>query len=307
MVIKKSALVSGGSGFIGSHVIDSLLEDDYNVISISKNQPIGTKYNPKATYIVHDITRPIPKNILERISNVEYIVNCSGYIDHRSFESGGQSVFDNNMKSLINLVEIAKAIPLRTMIHLGSSDEYGDIGSPIDEKAREKPISPYSLSKVMCSHYLQHLFRSKSFPVIILRPFLIYGEKQKTDRFLPFIIKECINKKEFKVTEGYQLRDYCYVKDFTSAIRNCIENKSAYGEIINIGSGKPISIREVTNKVVNIIGYGKPLYGEVAYRDSESMALYPNLEKAKSILNWSANYEMEDSLYSVINWYKNNV
>lgn len=85
------------------------------------------------------------------------------------------------------------------------------------------------------------------------------------------------------------------------------KTKSAYGEIINIGSGKPISIREVTNKVVNIIGYGKPLYGEVAYRDSESMALYPNLEKAKSILNWSANYEMEDSLYSVINWYKNNV
>ena len=121
------------------------------------------------------------------------------------------------------------------------------------------PTSPYALGKLSATHYLQHCFMKGLLNTVIIRPFLVFGEKQKKDRFLPFLIDNCLKDKEFKVSKGEQIRDYLYIKDFNDALIKSIDNSKAYGEVINIASGIPIYIREVIEKVQKIVGKGKPI------------------------------------------------
>ena len=129
---------------------------------------------------------------------------------------------------------------------------------------------------------------------------------QNKDRFLPYIIKNCIKDKEFKVSKGDQIRDFLYVKDFNQALIKSLNNKKAYGEIINIASGVPIKIKDVINSVNQLIGKGKPILGGIDYRENESMELYADINKAKLILDWAPKYDFHNSLKRVVKWYYDN-
>ena len=159
---------------------------------------------------------------------------------------------------------------------------------------REMPISPYALGKLTSTHYLQQCFRQGELNTVILRPFLVFGKMQKYDRFLPYLIRNCLNDKEFNVTKGEQKRDYLYIKDFIRAVIISLNNKKAFGEVINIASGCPISLIEIMNKVQQNIGKGNPIYGGLDYREGESMELYADIKKAKKILNWSPEYDFDN-------------
>ena len=125
------------------------------------------------------------------------------------------------------------------------------------------------------------VFKEERFPSVIIRPFLVYGEGQNCNRFLPQVIKSCLNNEEFKVTKGEQLRDFLYVGDFAEAVNMCLGNKKTYGEIFNIASGKPVSIKYITELVKSFIGKGIPNYGARPYRKGENMELYADIRKSK--------------------------
>ena len=106
------------------------------------------------------------------------------------------------------------------------------------------------------------------------------------------------------MTQGEQLRDYLYIKDFNKAVIKTFGNYKAYGEVINVASGIPISIKEVITYVQKIIGRGKPIFGGINYRDFESMELYADIKKAKKILKWEPQYKFQEAIKNVINWYE---
>ena len=306
MVKNSKILVAGGSGFIGSNLINELIANGNKVISLSKTRNIKNSNQQNVSYIVHDMTKPININLFDNISDIDYIVNCSGYVDHRDFLNGGLRIFNDHFESLYSLTCLAIDLKVKALIHIGSSDEYGEAKSPIKESIRESPISPYALGKLSSTHYLQLCFKKGILKTVIIRPFLVFGEGQKKDRFLPYLIDNCLKDKEFKVSKGEQIRDYLYIKDFNRALMKSFDNKKAYGEVINIASGIPISIKDVITKVQVIIGKGKPIFGALNYRKGESMNLYADIDKAKKILNWEPRYELDNSLKKVINWYLNN-
>ena len=153
---------------------------------------------------------------------------------------------------------------------------------------------------------MQQCYRQGIINTVVLRPFLVYGERQSKERFLPYLIDNCLNDREFKVSSGEQLRDYLYIKDFNTALINALNNENAYGEVINIASGIPIAIKDVIKTVKELIGGGKPIIGGLKYRKGESMKLYADIEKAKIILGWEPKYEFRDSLRKVIDWYAKN-
>ena len=129
---------------------------------------------------------------------------------------------------------------------------------------------------------------------------------QSKNRFLPYLIENCIKDREFNVTKGLQFRDYLYIKDFNQALIKTLNNEKSYGEIINIASGIPILIKDVVSEVNKIIGKGKPIFGGIDYRENESMELYADINKAKNILNWEPKYDFKKTLKSVIKWYYEN-
>ena len=306
MVTNSKIIVAGGSGFIGANLISDLISKGNQVISISKSISKIKRRVKKATYLFHDLKKPIEKNLLEKFTDIDYIINCSGYIDHRNFRDNGEEIYYDHFKSLISLANLAIDLKVKTFVHLGSSDEYGKSKSPLKESFRESPISPYALAKLSSTHFLQQCFREGILNTVILRPFLIFGEMQSKDRFLPYLIDNCLKDNKFKVTKGDQIRDFLYIKDFNQALIKTLDNKKAYGEVINIASGMPIAIKDVIYLVTRILGKGKPVLGGIEYRKSESMELYADINKAKLILNWEPEHDFKESLEKVINWYKKN-
>ena len=304
--MKKNLLVAGGTGFLGYHVAKQGLIRGFNVFSLSKNEPTEKRFIPGLNYINIDLLDT--EGLFNCINDlkIEYVVNCVGYVDHKLFKDGGDDVFDNHFTVTKNLTKSLDKKFLKCFLQIGSSDEYGDNPSPQIEKMRESPISPYSLAKVASCHLLQMLYKTEDFPVAILRLFLVYGSNLNKERFLSNIIYNSIRNKNFAVSPGEQIRDFCYVDDVVNAIFLSLENKNIYGEIINIASGKPITIKEIVNLVNTILKKGKPVFGGINYRENESMNLYASIEKARHLLKWEPKTTLEEGILKTINWYKKN-
>ena len=185
-------------------------------------------------------------------------------------------------------------------------NEYGNAKAPQHEGLREQPISPYSLAKVSSTHFLQMLHCTEGFPSVVIRLFLTYGPGQDKGRFLPQIIRGCLDNLTFPTSKGEQLRDFCYVDDSVEAILKALEVSEAEGEVLNVASGVPYSIRTMIEKVCELSGFGNPQYGDIPYRPGESMALYANISKAKNILQWEPSTSLNVGLQKTVDWYKNN-
>ncbi len=305
-MVKGKVLIAGGTGFIGSNIARLCIDKGFEVISISINPPKTYRKVDLVKYIQHNLINPIPSKVLESLGSTDYIINCSGYIDHKQFYNGGLEIFNQHFISTKNLVEYASEIGIKTFINIGSSDEYGNQTSPIKESCREAPISPYSLGKLCSTQLMQLLYRQNQFPSVVIRPFLVFGEGQSTNRFLPHVIRNCLNNNSFPVSEGKQLRDFCYIRDFSEGIISCFDNPYSFGKIINLASGNPISVLKVTELVKDIIGKGQPIFGAIPYRVDESMELFADIKLAREILNWTPDSELIDSLKNTISWYVEN-
>ena len=305
-MISKRVLVVGGTGFIGFHLLQALVKLGWSVTCLSLTPPKDEFQQQKVKYIYCDIS--VRENLCGVLKpNFDYIVNLGGYIDHKHFSVGGRAVIDTHFIGLINLVEISQSEKLKRFIQIGSSDEYGNVKSPQREEAREEPISPYSAAKVSATHFLQMLYRTEKFPATILRLFLTFGPGQKLNRLLPQLIKGCLQNKEIPMSLGKQIRDFCYVEDVVKAIIKALQNDKINGHIINIASGNPISVENITKLVVSRVGGGKPKFGELSYRPGENMSLYASTEKAQDILNWRPQVSLEQGIDKTIDWVKKNI
>ena len=132
--------------------------------------------------------------------------------------------------------------------------------------------------------YLEFLNRDNNFPCIILRV-LLYGPYPNKNRLIPFVINNCLNGKDFPISKGKQLRDFCYIDDFTELIFKILKsNKKIQNPIFNVGSGKSYKIRCV-NKIVTKIKLGNPKYGKIANTNTTNIDIIPDLNKIKNTLD----------------------
>ena len=111
-------------------------------------------------------------------------------------------------------------------------------------------------------------------------------------------------KKKFPVSKGNQLRDFCYVDDTINAIILSLTNKRASGKIFNVGSGKPVSVRFIINKISKIIKQGKPQFNKIPFRKNENLKLYPSINKIGRMLGWKPKTNLNQVLVKTINYYK---
>ncbi|URQ68442.1 NAD-dependent epimerase/dehydratase family protein [SAR86 cluster bacterium] len=303
---KKSLLVVGGSGFIGSHLVERGLSLGWSVTSLGlREASLGKQENKNLIYLSADLNdkKAIENKIKER--HFDYIINCGGYIDHRSFLEGGEQVFNTHFQGLLNLISCLETSKIKKFINIGSSDEYGSSLAPQKEDIREQPISPYSLAKVSSSHLLRFLNISDNFPSTTLRLFLVYGPNQDKKRFIPHTILGCLKNKSFPCSSGVQLRDFCYIEDIVDAIFSALSSSKVDGEILNIASGEASKIRDVIEEIHFLVGRGNPKFGEIPLRVGESLELYADISKAKELLNWQPKINLTQGLKLTIESYRN--
>ena len=301
---KKKLLVIGGTGFLGFHLCKEALKKGWSITSISTNKPKKIRYLKKIKYLICDIGK---KNEIAKInSNFEYVVNFGGYVDHKN----KKKTYKSHFIGCKNLADHFLNKNIKSFIQVGSCVEYGFTNSPQDENSStsiNKLASTYGKSKLMATNYLLDLYKKKRFPITILRLYLIYGPYQDINRFIPIIINGCLNDLNFNTSEGKQKRDFLYVSDFINLIFKILNNKNTRGEIFNVGSGKPLSIKKVINLIKNNIKKGNPKYGKIKLRKDEILELYPNVSKIKETIKWKPKINFMNGLNKTIKFYKSKI
>ena len=302
-IAKNKILVVGGSGFIGQALIRRLIHLDAEVVSLSRTgSRVSQKFDDLITFTA-DFRDPIALAGIGSFS-FDYIFNLGGYIDHSPYTKGGREVIDTHYGGLLNLLSSIDLSRVKKFVQVGSSDEYGNAPAPQREGMREAPISPYSVAKVSATHLIQALCRTEKFPGVVVRLFLVYGPGQSQQRFLPQIITGCLKGERFPTSAGGQVRDFCYIDDVVDGIIHAAIKPRAVSAVINIASGEPITVRAVIEKVVQLIGSGKPDFGALPYRSGENMKLYADISAARELLGWQPATSLDDGLKKTIFWYR---
>lgn len=283
--MKPLLYIIGGSGFIGKNLVRHLY-NEYNITIFD-------------CYIDHDYFRQfedvklscidlVENQIGEEYTCPEFIINLASVVTAERDLSLFDRLISTNLKILLNLYSrFGNNNQLKMFIQFGSSEEYGNAPSPYVEVMREQPASPYALVKQLTTNTALMLYSNYGFPTCIVRPGNLYGPGQPKNKFIPYVIDKLSKNEPLDVTPCEQKRDFIQVDDFATAISLLLINYiKCVGEIINISSGKSISLKSIIEREKNRLQSSSIVnYGALPYRDNEAMDLVCNIDKYKAIIN----------------------
>lgn len=301
-------LVTGGAGFIASHIADGLVKLNYDV-SIVDNLSAGKKenINNKARFYKYDITNYDALRLIFKIEKPEVVIHHAAQIDVQTSINRPAFDSDNNIIGTINVLECCRENGIRKIIYSSSAAAYGNPKYlPIDENHPVNPISFYGISKHTPEHYIKIYSEIYDMKYTIFRYANVYGKRQDSQGeggvISIFINRLLNNKPSFIYGDGEQTRDFIYVKDVAGA--NIEALTKGDNQIINISTNKPISINGLYEKIEKISGINiKPIYKPK--RGGDILNSYLNNTKAKNVLAWEDRYTLENGLIETINYYKN--
>jgi UDP-glucose 4-epimerase len=302
-------LITGGAGFIGSHVADAYVGLGHEVVVVD-NLSTGKQefVNPNAQFIEADIT---DQETIQSIISVQRpdIIN-----HHAAHIQVGHSVEDpqfdatNNILGTLNIMEIAKEIPVKKVIFASTGGAiYGDKPTPFNETMKEEPLAPYGVSKRAAELYLNYYYELYSIPYVCLRYSNVYGPRQNAhgESGVVAIFSEAIMKDKAPIIngDGTHTRDYVYISDVVEA--NVLALKTDFVGELNIGTKTEISTNDVFDKVVRLFGKDfKREYGPE--RPGEQVTSSLDASKAKAKLGWEPKVRFDEGVAKVAEWYQEN-
>lgn len=310
----KKILITGGLGFLGVNLILSLLKkgikpyiiDIYTESVFENNSYIPFKMNEIFYY---NVNLQDKNKIIELLKSIkpDVIVHAAALtVLNREYQTAIDTI-DINIKVTINILEAIKEIPKTKLIFISTSDIYGEVDPPFKESQLCIPASPYSISKLTCEHYCIMYCNIHKFPLIILRIFNIFGKYQKGGRVIPYIIKELLENKPVKLTPGEQKREYNYIENISDAIIASIENNEIKREIINIGSGSSVKIKDLALRIAEVLGKQNLIeIGAIPYRENEIWDMYCDNTRAVNLLHWKPRIDFDTGLQITIDWFRKN-
>lgn len=302
--MKKKILITGGTGFIGYHLAKKCVRMGWEVTSFSKKKPKPIRTLKEVNYLFGDLTKKKDLKVLKK--KFDYIVNAAGVVDH----SSNPKVYKAHYLGCKNLANFFLKKKIKLFLQVGSCVEYGPQKSPQKEDYKPKINdlkSMYSKGKLAASKYLMELYDKYRFPVVIFRLYLNYGPNQDFNRFLPVIIDGCIRGKKFPCSSGIQYRSFTFIDDLVRAMVIALKKTHLSGNVFNIGNNKPVKIKRIVQYIKRYVKKGTPLYGKIKFRKDEIKHLYPNISKAKLLLNWQPKVSFSKGLSRTINYYKSNI
>jgi nucleoside-diphosphate-sugar epimerase len=304
----KMVLVTGGAGFIGSEVVQQLIEKGAHVTVLDNFSSGKKKYLPikskKLKIIKGDIVDE--KIVKKAVKDQEAIIHLAAlpFIPDSYYYPA--EFFNVNAIGSVNLLWNAiKSNSTQKFIHISTSEVYGSAQYiPMDENHSTVPHSTYAVSKLAGDRVAFTLHKENGFPVVIIRPFNSFGPKYTE----PYIIPEVINQilkgnKQLTLGNVNTTRDFTYVSDTANAIISSIDAKNVNGEIINVGSGNETSIRDLVGKIAKIAKKKIEIkYDESRERPYDVNRLYCDNKKAKKLLKWKPKVSLNVGLTNTFNW-----
>lgn len=298
---RKSVYLIGGCGFIGKNLSQYLSGQGYLVTVFDKF--IDKEFfsnQPQVKTVLLDL---VEDKISQDYQTPDYIINLASIVTAERDFSLFDGLISSNLKVLLNLYERFKNDKaLKLFVQFGSSEEYGNEGSPFVETMREAPNSPYALVKQLTVNTALMLYRNYGFPAMVVRPGNLFGKYQNTSKFIPYVIQQLKKGASLNVTPCEQKRDFIYAEDFAWCIEQILSHSDhAAGEIINVASGESISLKDVIEICrKQICSQSKINYGALPYRENEVMDLKCDEKKLSHIINHDIKFNIINRLNEYI-------
>ncbi len=311
----KKILITGATGFIGSHLCELMVRKNFKVIAFDRYNPnynLGnlskSKYKNDIEFIFGDIRDY--DSVVKASKNVDFIFHLAALIGIPYSYNSPLAYIKTNVEGTYNVLESSKNNNIEQTIISSTSEVYGSAQYlPMDEKHPLVGQSPYAASKIAADQLTLSYFRSFKTPVKIIRPFNTFGPRQSSRAVIPTIINQCLNEKVIKLGNTKPRRDYIYVEDTAKAYLEILKNKNLLGKIINVGTGNDYSIKEISNKIQKILNIKKKIKIQKKRQrkdSSEVSHLKCDNSFLKANTNWKKSNSFESHLRQTIAWYKEN-
>jgi len=308
--MKDSYLITGATGFIGSHLVHKLVELNKTVHIISRNQ--------NANWRLSDINRKIhfhkinilDKNLRNLINNIypTHVFHLAAY-GSLPREDNPRKMYEVNVLGTMNLIKSLSLKYLKLFINTGSSSEYKLKNRALKENDFLEPLNNYGLSKMTQTFYCQKEAKINNLPIVTFRLFSPYGPFEEKTRLIPDVILHAIKNKNISLSNPKFVRDFIFIDDVVEAYLQACKIIPKPGEIFNIGSGTQSSIEKIvkiilsqTNSKSNLLWGAKPKQE----RQIEPKTWKADINKAKKYLKWKPKHTLENGIYKTIVWFKNN-
>ena len=314
---RKRVLVTGGAGFISSNVIRHLLEaTPYDVVSLDALTYAGNLENladvmsDERPAFVHGDIRDA-ELVSEVVAEVDVIVNAAAESHvEKSIVEGASEFVTTNVEGTQILLDAVRATPVDRFILISSSEVYGTaVADPMDEEHPLNPRSPYAATKAGADRLAYSYHVTYGLPIVILRPFNNYGPRQHAEKVIPCFITSALHDEPLTVHgDGHASRDWLYVDDDAEAIEAAIAASidAVAGEVINIATGVDISVSEIADIVLDVLGKSASLKVQVDERPGQVDRHIGSTDKAKRLLGWEAATSFAEGLERTIAWYREN-
>ena len=300
-------LVTGAGGFIGSHLLSSLVEAGADVCGVVREKAkVSHSALTKGVYLYEANLEDVleTKKVIGE-SRSEIVFNAASSTDTRRTFDIFDPVLQGTYGITESVVNACVSAGTRKLVQFGTIEEYGTNTAPFLESMREEPISPYSLGKTMATHRVLLAGKLTPLKVTVVRPAATFGPGKDFTMLIPNIIKAGIERNDFDMNDGEQIRDFIYVDDVVDGVLKVGMSEKADGEIINLGSGKGIKVREVAQMVNTAMGGSIRInFGTEAYRPLDGRPFYMNSNKARDLLQWEASTAIIDGIQETVDWYR---
>ena len=313
---RKKVLVTGSDGFIGSHLVQNLLNEDCEVRAF-------VYYNSFNSWgLLEDVQKDRLNNIevvsgdirdpfklRKAIEGIDVVFHLAALIGIPYSYQAPDSYVDTNIKGTLDVLQACMDCNVSSVVITSTSEVYGTAKYvPIDEKHPLQPQSPYSASKISADAIAESFYRSFDLPVVIARPFNTYGPGQSVRAVIPTIITQLLcGSKDVKLGSLHPTRDLNYVDDICRGFIAIAKCEEAIGKVINIGSGDEISIKDLASLIIKLTGKDARVVSDnIRNRPekSEVERLVCGNSLLKDTTGWRPGVSLEDGLIKTIEWFK---
>jgi NAD dependent epimerase/dehydratase len=314
---RKKVLVTGAGGFIGSHLIERLIDlgadvkgfvrynsrNDWGLLEIIPSQKLDSLQIISGDLQDYDA-------VFSAVRDVDVIFHLGSLISIPYSYIRPRDTIENNILSTLNILTAARDLGVEKVVHTSSSEVYGTaLYVPIDEKHPLQGQSPYSASKIGADKIAESFYCSFDLPVATIRPFNTYGPRQSARAIIPTIITQAIEQEKIKLGSLFPTRDYTFVKDTVNGFIRTAESKSSIGEVINIGSNFEISMGDLAQRISSLLNKDIKIVQDssrVRPLKSEVKRLWCDNAKAKRLLGWEPQVSLDEGLKETIEWISEN-